>query len=80
MDKYWEKEKPIVVRSAKNVLTWYPQAGRLQVSLADWRDEQGVTHRGKTVTLDVDAMRESDDVNTAIRVTEDVLNQLRSAQ
>ena len=33
---YWQTETPVVAASAKNVLRWFPKAGRLQVSLPDW--------------------------------------------
>lgn len=77
MPKYWENEKPVVVKSTKNTIAWYPQAGRLQVSLADWVNDKGEVCRGKTVTLDIDALRESDDADNAVKVFEDVLSQLK---
>ena len=47
MTNYWQTETPVVAASAKNVLRWYSQAGRLQVSLPDWEDGGGDTHPGK---------------------------------
>ncbi|HHY33342.1 MAG TPA: hypothetical protein GX515_10110 [Firmicutes bacterium] len=73
MNRYWENEKPIVAASGKNVLRWFPKAGRLQVSLPDWEDGEGRTRPGKTVTLDVEAMRESEDAETARAILADVL-------
>jgi|LFRM01.1.fsa_nt_gb hypothetical protein len=44
MNNYWQTETPVVATSAKNVLRWFPKAGRLQAALPDWR---GNTRRAK---------------------------------
>ena len=57
LKQWWNEETPITVHSEKNVLRWYPQAGKLQVSRPDWIDEAtGEVKTGKTVTLDVAAL------------------------
>lgn len=76
MTNYWQTETPIVATSAKNVLRWFPKAERLQVSLPDWVGGNGKTNPGKTVTLNVEALRESDDVEAAKRIFQEVLASL----
>lgn len=58
MAGYWEKEEPKVARSAANVLRWYEQADKLQVSQPDWTNDKGEECHGKTVTLDLTALSE----------------------
>lgn len=60
-NKYWLGEDPEVLRTEKNVLRYYKKAGKLQVSLPDWQDNEGETKPGKTVTLDIESMQLSDD-------------------
>ena len=76
MNNYWQTETPIVAASAKNVLRWFPKAGRLQVSLPDWTGGNGKTNPGKTVTLNVEALRESGDLEAARRIFREVLASL----
>lgn len=47
---YWEKEKPKVAMSERLILSYYPQAGKLQISQR-W-DRDGEPQKGKTITLD----------------------------
>jgi hypothetical protein len=53
---YWETETPREVTTTRNVLRWFPIAGKCQVSMPDWVDAEGEVKRGKTVTLDVRAL------------------------
>ncbi|TDA70640.1 MAG: hypothetical protein D9V47_00060 [Clostridia bacterium] len=49
---YWEREKPQEAQTDRIALSYYPQAGKLQISLL-WPDrETGEKRRGRTVTLD----------------------------
>ena len=57
--KYWESEEPTTVDTGKNVLKFFPEAQRLQVSMPDWQDKDGQPCRGKTVTLNLSALHES---------------------
>lgn len=51
-DRYWEREQPVEARTARTWLTYFPEAGKLQVSQL-WTDrETGEPRRGKTVTID----------------------------
>lgn len=61
MRKFWDYEDPITIRSEKNVLRYYPQADQLQISRQDWQDDDGVTKKGKTVTLNIEALAACDE-------------------
>jgi len=51
-EAYWEREKPVEAWTGRACLSYYPQAGKLQVA-ATFRDpETGERRRGKVVTLD----------------------------
>ena len=51
-EPYWERETPKEANMARVALAYYPEAGKLQVSLL-WVDiKTGEKKRGKTVTLD----------------------------
>lgn len=73
MNRYWETEQPLEITSKKNKLRWFPQAGQLQVSRPDWTDENGQVKPGKTVTLDVKALSEGADRETAREVFEAIV-------
>lgn len=49
-DPYWTQERPHVAITEKLILSYYPQAGKLQISQR-WDNEHG-PQKGKTVTLD----------------------------
>jgi tricorn protease-like protein len=51
---YWETETPQVVKTGKLLLSYFPQAGRLQISQVYQKD--GQDQRGRTVTLDLEDM------------------------
>lgn len=58
---YWETEEPLMVETEKNVLKLYREAGKLQVCQPFWQDKDGVERQGKTVTIDLEALYESDE-------------------
>lgn len=65
---YWEQEHPLVVDTGKNVLEYYAKARRLAVCKPDWTDRQtGAPKRGKTVVLDLNAVKESPAATELIR-------------
>jgi len=51
-DPYWEKEAPIETKTSKVWLSYYPKAGKLQISQL-WQKD-GAPQKGKTVTLDAE--------------------------
>ena len=59
MKKYWETEAPVEVNTGKNILKHYPKAGKLQISMPEWKNETGETRRGKMVVLDIAALQAS---------------------
>ena len=60
MEKYWESEKPLVITTGKNVLRYFKAAGKLQISNPNWTDKNGEEKPGKTVTLDLTSLRETE--------------------
>ena len=56
---YWEKEQPTVVNTGRNVLRHFKEAGKLQVCQPNWKDDKGEEKQGKTVTLELTALRET---------------------
>jgi hypothetical protein len=55
---YWEDVEPEEVDTGKNVFRFYPEAERLQVSMPDFKKADGVWRHGKTIGIDVRALRE----------------------
>jgi hypothetical protein len=51
-EPYWEKEQPVEAAGRRVALSYYRQAGRLQVSRLYRDRESGEVRRGTTVTLD----------------------------
>ncbi len=70
---YWEEEQPVEVVSARNKLRWFRKAARLHVALPDWQTDSGETRPGKTVALNVDALRESEDAEKAREIFEEIV-------
>lgn len=58
-NEYWNEETPMIADTGKNVLRYFPKAGRLQISLPCWLDKNGERQNGRTVTLDVTAAAEN---------------------
>lgn len=72
--RYWEKETPQVVQGERNLVAWYRDAQKLQISLPDWMDGEGTVRRSKTVTLDVYRMRKTPEHAAQLKqILEDVL-------
>lgn len=51
-ERYWEKEEPVTAQTERVALTYYPKAGKLQVSILFLDKESGEKRKGKTLTLD----------------------------
>lgn len=56
---YWDDEKPVVADTGKNVIELYQNAGKLAISSPSWTDDAGKVRRGKTVVLDLGAVKTS---------------------
>ena len=54
---FWETEKPRVVDTGRNVLEYFPGAHRLSIAKPNWTNANGEEKRGKTVMLDLDALK-----------------------
>lgn len=67
MSKYWEQETPIESDTGKNVLKYFQQAGKLQISMPNWTDGNGEKKQGKTVTLDITALKDNKDALELVR-------------
>lgn len=74
MGKWWEEETPIEATSRKNVLRLYPQAGKLMVSRPDWEDDHGEMKPGKTVTLDLEALKGAEDAREILMAALDCID------
>ena len=72
MNKYWLEEQPKAIETDKNTIRYYEKAGKLQVSLPDWQDGKGKLNRGKTITLDLEALQLSKDVEKAANIFEEI--------
>ena len=55
---FWETEKPRVVNTGRNVLEYFPAAQRLSVAKPNWINAAGEEKRGKTVMLDLQAVKD----------------------
>lgn len=60
-NNYWEKETPEAATTTKNILRYFSEAGKLQISMPSWKNEAGEEKTGKTVTLDITALKASPD-------------------
>lgn len=57
--EYWNSETPTVIDTGANVFRYFAEAQKLQVCLPDWTDKEGKPHPGKTVAIDVTALKEN---------------------
>jgi hypothetical protein len=73
MNKYWEGEPNAEIDTSKNVVKYWRSAGKLQISMPNWKDKDGKEKKGKTVTLNLDALRETDG---AINILKMILNEI----
>ena len=76
MSKYWITESPVTITTAKNVLQYYCQAGKLHVCRPAWTDDKGIERQGKTVALDLTALLECEDLSAARELFEDILEKI----
>ena len=67
VNNYWDNEQPVIAKTDYNTLTYYPKAGKLQISTRDWADKDGTIKRGKTVGLDLTAIRQNADAMQIFR-------------
>lgn len=68
--RYWDSEEPVVADTGKNILRYFPQAGRLQVSLPNWTNDSGQQRHGRTITIDLNALCKCPD---AVNITKRIL-------
>ncbi|MEA4899567.1 MAG: hypothetical protein VB115_15160 [Christensenellaceae bacterium] len=73
VNQWWMEEEPQTVETPRNVLRWYPGAGKLQLSRPD-RDGSV----GKTVTLDVGIVRKSGQGANARAILQAVMDALEA--
>lgn len=73
---YWQKETPKTITTTKNVLQFYPNAGKLAVARPHWTDDEGKQRQGKTVTIDIESLILSEDKDTAKAVFTEILEML----
>jgi len=60
MKDYWKNKPDAEVDTGKNILRYWQEAARLQISMPYWTNESGNQKPGKTVTISLDALREAD--------------------
>ena len=53
MENFWETEKPMTADTGRNIIEFFPDAGKLSISKPNWTDKEGNEKRGKTVLLDI---------------------------
>lgn len=56
---YYDNEDPVILETDKNKLSWYPEAGKLNVARPDWVNDEGQTKPGKTVVLDLNNLADT---------------------
>ena len=59
MKNYWENPADYEIDTGKNILRYWKKAGRFQVCMPHWTDKDGNEKQGKTVTINIDALRET---------------------
>lgn len=72
--KWWDDEAPVVATSKKNVLRLYVQAGKLMVAQPDWEDDNGEAKQGKTVTLDLAALKGNEEARDMFMSVVDMID------
>ena len=76
---WWETETPEEIYTKSNVLRWYPRAGKLQVARPDWTDDEGQVKTGKTVTLNVQAVKDAGEGQKAAAILQTIIDMLSPA-
>ncbi len=72
---YWEQEQPHTATTDKLLVSYYPRAGKFQVSTL-WKDkDSGEVKRGRTAVLDAGELATNPE---ALSLLEAFLNQARS--
>jgi len=59
-NNYWDSPADREVDTGKNILRYWREQRRLQISMPYWTDSNGTQKPGKTVTLNLDSLREAD--------------------
>jgi hypothetical protein len=54
MSRYWENETPEVIKTERNMIKYYPNAGKMQVAGVYKDAVTGEVKQGKTATLDIE--------------------------
>ena len=57
---YWQDETPEILNTGKNILKYFKQARKLQVCMPFWKNDAGEERQGKTVSLNLTPLYESD--------------------
>ena len=75
MENFWEVERPMTADTGKNVIEYFPNAGKLSISKPNWTDKAGNEKRGKTVLLDLAAAASTP---AAVTILETVVKTLKT--
>ena len=59
MKKYWERPADHEIDTGRNILRYFSEAGRLQICMPRWTNKDGIEKQGKTVALNLDALRKT---------------------
>ena len=69
---YWENEQPTTIDTGKNILRYFKEAGKLQVSQPNWINKENEEKPGKTVTVDLKALKETPE---ALKLIKQIIEQ-----
>lgn len=65
--RYWQEEPGKIIDTGKNVLEYYPRAMKLSIANPSWKNARGEEKRGKTVVLDLSAVRDNPEAAAMFR-------------
>ena len=65
--RYWQEEPGKVIDTGKNVLEYYPRAFKLSIAKPSWTNAMGEVKRGKTVVLDLAAVKSNPEAAAMFR-------------
>ena len=65
--RYWQEEPGKIIDTGKNVLEYYPRAMKLSIAKPSWKNARGEEKRGKTVVLDLSAVRDNPEAAAMFR-------------
>lgn len=74
---YWENEAPVKAGTSKNELDFYRKAQKLAVSRPPWTNDNGEIKRGKTVVLDLAALKDSPEAVSLFLSIKDIREKLK---